>query len=859
MKPRFLLLALVHILAVCAFAQGPSKLGFQLRAWLEQADPAQRVDLFLGGDAAAVARVAERHGGMVKMSVPGWVQASFPAGRVQELDREEAVRSIVFSLSKGHTLNDSMRVKAHVNEAHAGLPPLPAAYQGDGVLVGIIDTGLDFTHPDFLDSLGHTRVLRYWDQNYPYSPWQTPAGFDYGQAWDSTAINAGDCPAVDPPNQYGHGTTVGATAAANANGNGHCEGVAPKADLIIVANDLAHPNWSASVVDAVRYIVEQAALLNRPVAINLSLGDYYGSHDGLDPAALMIDQLLTAMPGRSLVCAAGNSGALAPYHLHSEVTADTTFTWFAYNASSVLNLGAVYFDLWADTAAFNQVQYSVGADRIAGGYAFRGRIPFRTIQGTLGQIVTDTLWSVDGNRLGRVFTQASTRDGQYHLEVYIPEPDSSDQLLYRFITTGSGSFDAWSSDVFGTSKMIVDVPDSASFPDIIHYAAPDNQQSIVDAWACSPQVITVGNYYNQQQYVDVSGVPRDLGGTPGAISPTSSSGPTRTGLLKPDVAAPGDATFGAGPLDVLQLFLQFGPDKLIDSLHMRNGGTSIASPVVAGVAALLLEKCPRASNTMIRDAINGSAFGDTLTGTLPNLHFGHGKVHAFNALVSTNVTVPLTQAGVLCEGDSVMVSGPDFMYRYWWNTGPQQRDVWTMGGDTLVLTVETPQGCTGVSDTLIVTPNPLPVAVITVDGLDLESSPAAGYQWFLDGAPIPGADGQDWEAVENGDYFVQVTDSLGCSANSDTVLISTVNVAHRAFAGLRVWPVPARDRLFIAGLDPTGATAYEVHDASGRCVLQGLLHPGDPAVPIGSLAAGSYLLKLRDLRVTGRFRFLKAQ
>lgn len=64
------------------------------------------------------------------------------------------------------------------------------------------------------------------------------------------------------------------------------------------------------MVDAVRYIIEQAATLGRPVAINLSLGDYYGSHDGLDPAALMIDQMLTAEPGRVLVCAAGNSGGL---------------------------------------------------------------------------------------------------------------------------------------------------------------------------------------------------------------------------------------------------------------------------------------------------------------------------------------------------------------------------------------------------------------------------------------------------------------------------------------------------------------------------------------------------------------------
>lgn len=857
MRSLVLTLGVFLVFSGATRAQGPSKMGFQLRAWLTTAEPASRVDLFLGGKAADVARTVLIQGGTVKMVVDGWVQASMPVERVQDLDRDPAVETIVFDLSRGRTLNDSMRVKAHVNEAHAGLAPLPAAYQGEGVIIGIIDTGLDFHHPDFLDSLGRTRVIRYWDQNYPFDQWLTPNGFGYGQAWDSSAINAGTCPAVDPFNQYGHGTTVAATAAANNNGNGHCEGVAPKADLIIVANDMNHPNWTSSVVDAVRYIIEQAASLNRPVAINLSLGSYYGSHDGLDPAALMIDQLLLAEPGRVLVCAAGNSGAVPAYHLHTDVTVDTMFTWFAYNQSSIMNMGAVYFDLWADTADFNQVRYSVGADKNNGGYAFRGRIPFRSIQGTLGQIVMDTLWSVDGNKLGRVFTQAQLRGEQYHLEVYIPQPDSAGQLYYRFMTTGTGSFDAWSSDVFGTSKMITAIPDGAEFPPIAWYVAPDKDQSIVDSWACSPNVLTVANYNNQLQYTDVSGVARDLGGISGALSGSSSHGPSRLGVVKPDVAAPGDVTFGAGPLNILEAYLSNGPDKLIDSLHMRNGGTSIASPVVAGVAALLLEKCPRASTAMVRNAIKGTAFADDFTGVLPNERFGYGKVNAFEALVSTNVQVSITQAHALCAGDSVMVSGQDFMYRYLWNTGATQRDLWTTG-DTLQLTVETPQGCIGTSDTLIVIAEPLPVATITVDGLTMESGPATSYQWYLDSIPVPGADGQTWEAEQNGHYFVQVTDSSGCSAISDTVFIFSVGIPEVTRMSLGLWPVPVADRLNLSGMEPSLMdVSYDILDASGRSVQQGPVHQARPVIDVHGLASGPYLLSLRGMPSITTLRFIK--
>ncbi|MBS1936548.1 MAG: S8 family serine peptidase [Bacteroidetes bacterium] len=856
MRPLLIVLAFV-LLSPGAMAQGPSKLGFQLQTWLQTADPAGETDLFLGGDAPEVARVVLRHGGRVKMAIEGWVQASVPTGRVKELEAEPAVRSVVFSLSRGRTLNDSMRVKAHVNEVHEGLAPLPGPYQGEGVLMGIIDTGIELHHPDFQDSLGRTRVLRYWDQNFAYDPWQTPSGYGYGQAWDSAAINAGNCPAVDMPSQWGHGSTVAATAAANANGNGHCAGVAPKAGLLIVTNKLDAPNWSSTVVDAVRWIVEQAAQMNRPVSINLSLGDYFGSHDGLDPAALMIDQLLAAAPGRSLTCAAGNSGNWPAYHLRTEVGADTSFTWFAYNPASMLNIGAVYFDLWADSAEFNQVGYSMGADKYIGGYAFRGRTPFRHIQGTLGQIVVDTLWSVDGNKLGRVFTQAQLRGGQYHLEVYIPQPDSADQLLYRFMTTGAGRFDVWSTDIMGTSRMIADIPDPADFPPIAQYVRPDTEQSIVDSWACSPQVLTVGNYYNQQVYTDVAGVVQDLGGTSGAISVNSSRGPARTGLVKPDVAAPGDVTFGAGPLDLLQLMLAVVPAKLIDTLHMRNGGTSIASPVVAGTAALLLEKCPRSSNVQVRNAIIGAAFADDFTGALPNVSFGNGKVNAFAALVSTNFNVPLTTSGALCMGDSVQVSGPDFMYRYWWNTGSTQRATWT-SGDTLRLTAQNTMGCIGRSDTLILAPNPLPVATITLDGISMESTPAASYQWYFEDAPIPGAEAQAHEAVENGHYHVHVTDSLGCSANSDTVFIFTVGLRPPGPQPVAAWPVPASGSLHLSG--PAGVLdnlPYEVLDSGGRTVLKGVLRAGNPVVDVAPLAAGGYLLHLRGMPGGTGLRFIR--
>src|ERR1019366_1533224 len=98
------------------------------------------------------------------------------------------------------------------------------------------------------------------------------------------------------------GTASCGIAAGNGNGSpGHkYMGVAPNADLIVVALDF-NSNSSTLITDAVDYIYAKAVLLGEPCVINLSLGDYYGSHDGLDLQAQMMNNLLMAQPGRAMV------------------------------------------------------------------------------------------------------------------------------------------------------------------------------------------------------------------------------------------------------------------------------------------------------------------------------------------------------------------------------------------------------------------------------------------------------------------------------------------------------------------------------------------------------------------------------
>ena len=117
-------------------------------------------------------------------------------------------------------------------------------YDGEGVIIGIIDTGIDITHEDFKNPDGTTRILYIWDQIVTTSDQTpsdiTPGSYEYGTEWNSTQINNGTCTHSD---NIGHGTHVAGIAAGNGRGTGNNQpantyiGVAPKADIIVVRVD----------------------------------------------------------------------------------------------------------------------------------------------------------------------------------------------------------------------------------------------------------------------------------------------------------------------------------------------------------------------------------------------------------------------------------------------------------------------------------------------------------------------------------------------------------------------------------------------------------------------------------------------
>ena len=596
---------------------------------------AQQINLLVQGDINKIRQIVEVHGGLFRNAVGNIATVKIPVSAILVLASSKEILRIESPVGNYTTMNDSMRSKIQVNEVHAGMPPLPQGYDGTGIAIGIIDTGVDFTHPDLQDSSGNTRVKYLWDQRQPVAA-NTPAAYGYGQEWNNTEIDAGTAAIHNDVQGFGHGTHVTGIASGDGSAINKNKGVAPGADIIEVAfdfNNVTDPTYS----DAVDYIFNKAQLLGKPCVINASLGDYYGSHDGHDLQSQLISAMIDQQAGRTLVAAAGNAGNV-PLHLGYNVTTDTSFTWVPHNPA----YPNMYIQIWGDTSDFDGIDFSIGADVNTSSASYRGRLPFRDIFYNLGVLKEDTLFSTSGNRLAIVQSFGSIQGPAYQLEFLIV-PDST-SYIWRLISTGSGRFDIWKFyDGTGlTGFLNSSLPPAAIVPEIIYYKLPDLNSTIVSGFQCLDNVITVGNYGNRNWYIDVNGNPFTNANTPEVIISNSSRGPTRDGRIKPDIAAPGSSTLSCGQLSLFAIWITQPTNavKIAEGgFHFRDGGTSSASPVVAGVAALFLQQNPTATALQVKNAILQCAVQDTFTGNLlPDNTWGYGKVNAFNTLTNCSLT-----------------------------------------------------------------------------------------------------------------------------------------------------------------------------------------------------------------------------
>ena len=205
------------------------------------------------------------------------------------------------------------------NEKRAScIPPVqrpPLNLTGRGVLVGIIDSGIDYANPVFRNADGTTRIRNLWDQSLSENP---PAGYLIGTEYTSEQINeALRQPTIEQRRQIvpsqdisGHGTAVAGVAAGNSQ---EYRGVAYESDLIVVKLGLPRLNGfprTTELMQAIDYVIRKALEYGQPIAINLSFGNTYGAHDGNS----LLEQFIQDASNRwkNVICiGTGNEGNTA--------------------------------------------------------------------------------------------------------------------------------------------------------------------------------------------------------------------------------------------------------------------------------------------------------------------------------------------------------------------------------------------------------------------------------------------------------------------------------------------------------------------------------------------------------------------
>lgn len=226
----------------------------------------------------------------------------------EQITYVEKSKQLVFSVVQG-------RIASCINPVQA--PPL--GLTGEGVLAAVIDSGIDFTHPDFRNEDGTTRIEALWDQSIPGSP---PEGYQIGTLYSRDQIDqalqmsdpAERAAIVGSRDSSGHGTAVAGIMAGNGRSSGNVNrGVAPGSDLLVVK--LGTPERqgfprTTELMQGLDFVLCKAMDLGKPVAVNISFGNSYGSHDGNSLLESYINTV-SQIWKNSIAIAAGNDAASA--------------------------------------------------------------------------------------------------------------------------------------------------------------------------------------------------------------------------------------------------------------------------------------------------------------------------------------------------------------------------------------------------------------------------------------------------------------------------------------------------------------------------------------------------------------------
>lgn len=463
--------------------------------------------------------------------------------------------------------------------------------RGQGVIIAIIDTGIDYTNPIFIRPDGSTKIISIWDQSINTGP--SPQQANFGTVFTSEQINqalASDNPlsVVPSMDDNGHGTMLAGIAAGNDVEDEGFFGVAPDADLIIVklrqAKQVARDFFlipdnvvcfqENHIMWAVQYCNDVARQLNRPLVICLGMGTSQGSHSGRSPLSVILN-IIADLPNRAVVVPAGNEGNLGR-HYYGVIDPSIGSNTVELNVDE--NDTGFSMELWGDPPGI----YSIDVLSPSGEYIPRIP-PSLRVNRVISFIFEKTMLYVNYDTI---------------------ESETGDQLiLIRFENASPG---IWRFNVYGHGDLATGfhmwLPMGNFITRNTYFIQPNIFTTILSP-GTTTYAITVTSYNpaNNNLYVN------------------SSRGYTRDNVVKPELAAPG-VNYLAPTLN--KTFEPFS-------------GTSISAAHTAGVAALMLEwgtvrnnNPGMDSNVLKNFLIRGARRRPNLV--YPNRDWGYGILDIFS-------------------------------------------------------------------------------------------------------------------------------------------------------------------------------------------------------------------------------------
>ncbi|MBX3225693.1 MAG: S8 family serine peptidase [Labilithrix sp.] len=600
-----------------------------------------------------------------------------------------------------HTLNDRANLFVRANQARS-----TRGATGAGVMVGVADTGLDVAHPDFRNEDGTTRVKWLLDLSLPPRGTHRALEERYGIQDDDGVIIRGAvfserelnlgleamrlnvCDESKgvlcvPTDDVGHGTHVTGTAVARSIDGTPYGGIAQRADIVSVRVSSSDSIQEDLLVTAVEFMFDRADFEKKPMVVNISLGSDFGPHDG----SFLWEKAIASYvgpehPGHSIIVAAGNSGTIAEMPIHQSV--------YVSEGTPML------VPIRTRGAANGQVQVWItlrpGANM------------------TIGLDGPDGTWIPPVER-GR---QDAKNTADYNAGIIygsnLPNspigPDSNGAVVvwagkwpagdYNIRLEGKGVAELYME---GIGDVALGTERQATFTSAV-------REGTINLPATHPSIIGVGCTVNRPSWTSISGAEVALrqpvldreGGLPirraitdqapsaalrelydGEVCWFSSSGPNAAGVPKPEIAAPGAVIVSAmsrdaqpgRPGSVFSTSVcpknKDGADDRkclqIDENHGIAEGTSMSSPIVAGVVALLLEVDPTLTQDKILALLQAGAHRYR-TRTAFDDYAGPGEVDAMGSLDAldrmrdpASIMPALEQSWIALSSDWVAADG----------------------------------------------------------------------------------------------------------------------------------------------------------------------------------------------------------